>query len=177
MLLPILLLAWQAAPASPPPMTATHSSPPAIVAVDMPGRATIYAVPEANEVPADRIEIRVLGGTELLWDAPLRVGRAGASVTQHVAQAEPPACFVKGAADRWVQGSLSMSFSRRKLSNTPTGTFTYDVRVSWTRAAASDGCAREGMRTVQVQSVAELAPGQEAVLRGDAGLEVRLKRR
>jgi hypothetical protein len=174
--LPILFLALLAPPADPPPIMVTNTSPP-VMAVPAPGRGLVYGIPEANDVPANAIEVQVRGGSELLWDAPLRVGRVGASVMQHVTQAEPVKCFVKEAADRWVQTSLSMSFSRRKLSNTPSGTFSYDIRVSWSRPAAADGCAREGGRSVEVRSTIDLAPGQQAVLRGDAGLEVRVKRR
>jgi len=175
--LPIFFIALLAAPADPPPIMVTNTSPTAVLAVPGPGMGLVYNIPEANDVPADTIEVQVRGGTELLWDAPLRVGRVGASVIQHLTQAEPVKCFAKQAADRWVQTSLSMGFSRRKLSNTPAGTFSYDIRVSWSRPASPDGCAREGGRSVEVSSAVDLARGQEAVLRGDAGLEVRLRRR
>ena len=133
-------------------------------------------VPEANEAPADTLEIRIRSGSELLWEGSVRVGKPGASLTQHLFQSEPAGC-PPGPYAGSVHASVGLTVQRLRYSTSPAGVFTYPVRVSWERPALAGGCGGGGTRSVEIREDVELRPGQQAVLRGDVGLQVEIRRR
>jgi len=170
--LPILLLAALAG--QPGGMVATNTAP-QTVAVPA-GRPLRSLVPEANEAPADSLDIRISSGSELLWEGRVRVGKPGASLTQHLFQSEPPGC-PPGRFDGSVHQSVSLTVQRLRYSTNAAGVFTYPVRVGWERPALPGGCGGAGTRSVEIREDVELRPGERAVLRGDVGLQVEIRRR
>lgn len=163
---------------APPPVVVVHTAPEPVVAgpPGLPGRPSVYAIPEANEAPPDEIEMRVSSGSDLLWEGRLRVSRVGASLIQYVNQAEPAACPEEDR-EKSVHSSVSISLQRWKLSTTPHGAFNYQVRASWKRPSSPRGCVTQGARTVEVNQGLDLKPGEAATVRGDVGLTVWVRRR
>jgi hypothetical protein len=189
MSLAIAFLALQAAaPAPPAPhtggMVSNSSPPPIVTVVTSPAppvlqgtgdRPVVYAIPEANDAPPDVLELRVSAGSEILWDGRIRVGRPGASMIQHLSQTEPVGCPKSPYANS-VHSSISIALQRTKLSVTPEGAFNYPLRVSWERPSSARGCSAEGARKVEISKGVDLKPGQSVTLKGDVGLEVRVRR-
>lgn len=171
MLLPILLVAVAGQPGG---MVATSTAP---QAVTVPARRRVRTlVPEANDAPADTLDIRIRSGSELLWEGSVRVGKPGASLTQHLFQSEPPGC-PPGRYAGSVHAAVSLTVERLRYSTSPAGAFTYPVRVGWERPALAGGCGGAGTRSVEIRDDVELRHGDRVVLRGDVGLQLEIRRR
>jgi hypothetical protein len=169
--MPILLLALQTAGG----MVANSSPPPPVISVPS-GQPMVYRIPEANEAPPDRLEIRVRSASQLLWEGVLRVGKPGASLVQYLSQTEPSGCPESHHGGS-VFSSLNVSAQRDKLSTSPEGAFSYTLRINWERPNSARGCMGDGRRSVQISQSVDLRPGQQAILRGDVGLQVEIRRR
>lgn len=173
----IALQSGMATHSTPPPPAIVHVAPEPVVGVPgLPGRAAVYAIPEANEVPPDELEMRVTAGSEKLWEGRLRAGKVGASLIQYINQAEPAGCPATDQ-EKSVHSTVSVSLQRWKLSTTPAGAFNYQMRVSWKRPSSARGCLTEGARTVEINQGLDLKPGQATVVKGDVGLTVWVRRR
>ena len=159
----------------PPPPIVRTTAPPAPPAPPAPA---LYPRPADREaLRPETIELRVMSEEGLIWQGTLRVGPVGAVISQDRREATAEQC----AADVPYSGAgLHTNFSinvSRLYRVTPGGRVLYSVSVRWSRPASRDGCMALGSRTVQLEQRVELEPGREAVLRGDAGLTVTLRRR
>ena len=177
LLLSLALSAQGASPpvaktSSPPPMIVTHSvsQPPVQVVSTAPPPLVRIAPP-----PPVTLEIRVSGEDGLIWQGPLRVGGgAGATVSQSRAEAQPASCPPPQGYERSPESSFRLNLSVSEGQDSPQR---YHLGIQWSRPGSPEGCIDSGSRTVQLQQTIALDGRQEAVLRGDAGLEIRLKRR
>jgi hypothetical protein len=186
-----LLLAGQSAPmatpyvapppiitrsVAPPPIARSNSLPPPVVTVNTappPALLPINAIGDLGPQPPTLLEIRVSGEDGLLWQGSLRVGPS-ASYAENRNESPPVPCPGRPAYDNTLRTSLSLNVSKYGRGDGP-DQFTF--AVSWSRPGDARNCAEAAMRSVQLQQSVTLPPGGEAVLRGDGGLAVQVRRR
>ena len=164
----LMLLAIQAATIATP--RGTVPTPPPIVPV--------YAVPTISE-PLDRtapprlseVEVVIRAPAGILWQGMLRVADRGESNWSQT-RSEPPRqpCAVRSSYWNGDREMLSLSLSPG-ARDTPDGMI---VQVRWARRG-DDTC--DGLRTVELRQTVALPSRQTAVVTGDGGLRVELRRR
>jgi hypothetical protein len=165
-----LLLAGQSAPMAtpfiaPPPIMVTNSAPPMA--------NPILAAPDLPASPPVLVDIRVDGEGATLWQGSLRVGPS-ASYSENRSESRERPCSPYLSYDQGLRSSLMLNLTNYVTRERPNQ---FSVSVSWNRPATPEACGEPGSRSVQLQQSIELAPGAEAVLHGDGGLAVRLRRR
>jgi hypothetical protein len=125
--------------------------------------------------PHSVLELRISSSsTGVMWQDSLRIGgRAGANFEQSKSEADAPTCPIVGYE--------RSSGTRLRVNIQPVGAKEgragYNVGVHWDRPNSADGCSGKGKRMVSITQTLELAPGEERILEGDAGLTVRVRRR
>ena len=161
-------------------VTATTPPPPMVVSVPVAPPAPIMAVgripmvAKANDVA--RVRLRIVAGSQTLFDDELRVGRnSGASYS--VSRSEAP--LINCSSDRYYGGggdrdSLNVQlYYRDDVQGAPA----INVNVTWQRPAAGTTCPNEGTRSVSLVQTVPLASGETETIPGDAGLVDTLTRR
>jgi hypothetical protein len=170
-----MMLSLSLALASQGSVTRAPAPPPIIVsAPPAPPTANYPFSPSRVAGPAAILDIRIASEGRLLAEDTLRVGPTGAAITQSRSEAPSANCLVANSYGR----TTGTNF---RLQIQPIGgeqqRAHYNVDVSWSRPGSDDGCVQGGNRSVSLQQTVELAPGQEVMLRGDAGLSIRIRRR
>lgn len=174
MIVALLFFAGSAQPVPAPP------APPPIISVPVapsPLAVARVAPPiiRSEPAPAVPIDVRITAGDNLLFSDTLRVARnAGASYSQSRSEASPVLCPGFSGYDRGERSSLNIQLYWRESGGDGPGV---SASVNWQRPQGGTDCAEIGSRGVQVSQSVRLAPGESAVIRGDAGLVVRLTRR
>lgn len=158
-MLPLLLQAVIAAP-----------SPPLVVA---PSRDVTRIERQATEAPAT-VQVEVSAAGRTLWAGPLRVARgAGASYTEQLSQAPAQRCGAEPShLFRTHRSSFTVTLSPRGYGEAEM----LGVEVRWTRPGDASCPNPGGTRTVQIEDAVKLPQGAQAVLTGDGGLVVKLRR-
>jgi hypothetical protein len=119
--------------------------------------------PAGSTAPPVLLDVRVSSGAGDLWQGSLRTGQAGASLTHHRSESEAEGCPDQPAYDKTIRHQLTVNIHNAGAQ--PTGA-AYHVSVSWQRPASPQGCASDGMRTVQIQQTIGLPPGAQAMMQG-----------
>ena len=154
---------------TPPPIVSTSVFPPPIIV------SRIAQPIRAEMLPAVPVEVRITAGDRLLYFDTLRVARgAGASYSENRSEASALLCPDAQSYDRSERTSLSVNLYWRDSGSEAPGV---NVTVNWQRPQSGTDCAPVGSRGIQVSQSVRLAPGESAVIKGDAGLTVRLTRR
>jgi hypothetical protein len=160
------------APPAPPPVI-TYTAPPAPPAPPSPAVYQRMAARLAQ--PPAILDVRVSGEGGLLWEGTLRVGASSAMINQSRTEAQPASCPREAMlSERSVHTTFSLNLSPSFYSEEPD---LYSVSVGWTRLPDGNACARDGTRTVQLQTTIRIAEHNMATLHGDAGLIVEIRRR
>ena len=130
--------------------------------------------PSASTAQIETLAVRLSSSQGVLWQGDLRVGlNQGASYSQNMSQASPDLCPAGSPYDRSERGSVSFNVY---LQNHGQARPSYRVDASWARPILSADCGESGTRTVQINQMVVLEPGQTTVIEGDAGLRVELTR-
>lgn len=152
----------------PPPITVVPTPPPVLRVA--PIRGDYSAVPAVAPFP---IRVRVVAGTQVLFNDTLRIAR-NANASYQESRNEAPETICPGERYYSSQERYSLNinlYSRDDNSSGPA----VNISVSWTRPARAVTCG-EGTRQVQLTQTVPLASGQSVTLQGDAGLSVTLSR-
>ena len=132
-------------------------------------------MPNPLTAPPVLFDIEVTGNEQLLWRGSLRASaRAAASYAHQREEAEPANCPVQERWNRSGRTSLELKVVMRDVRP---GNEKLAVDVEWVRPSSQTGCNDAGSRTVKLQETVDITDRQDLVVRGDAGLTVRLKRR
>lgn len=164
-----LLLAAQSAP----PIVRTDSPPPPVMVVNSAPPPTLYFPGDSPASPPAVVEVRISGEGGPLWQGVLRVGPS-ATYSENRSESRATPCPGVPGYDQSLRTSLNLILSHYPRTN---GQDQFGVSFSWSRPADARSCREGGTRMVQLQQMVELAPGGEAVLRGDGGLALQLRRR
>jgi hypothetical protein len=167
----ITMLAIQAAampampyapPAPPAPPAIMRSFAPPIVVTSAPQSA----------VRTSDIDVVIRAPSGVLWQGTLRVADRGRESNWSQTRTEPPgaACPTRGYG--WVGEREMLSLSLAAPSGEPSSSLA--VQVRWARRGDS-GC--DGLRTVELRETVALSDRRTAVVTGDGGLRVELRRR
>lgn len=162
----VLLIAQAAATLSAPqapPLPIVMAPPPAFLP-----RVAAFAM---NQGPRVRVGVTVRSPAGILWDGSLWVsGRGQSSWRQSVQEPQAEDCPRTRPYDS-MQNEISVTLS-------PTGEAglapLVNVSVRWARPAEA---ACGGARIVELRETVSLEDGKPAVIRGDGGLVVELRRR
>jgi hypothetical protein len=128
----------------------------------------------AAEGQIDGISVRVSSPEGVLWQGTLRVANnQGASYSQNLSQASTQICPPNSPYDRSERSSVSFNVYAQNYGQ---GTPGYRIDASWARPIKEANCLESGTRTVQINHVVALEPGQTTVIEGDAGLRVEVTR-
>lgn len=128
----------------------------------------------AAEGQIDHISVRVSSPQGVLWQGVLRVANnQGASYSQNLSQASAQSCPSNSPYDRSERSSVSFNVYAQNYGQ---GTPSYRIDASWARPIKEANCLESGTRTVQINHVVTLEPGQSTVIEGDAGLRVEVTR-
>lgn len=171
--MPILASLLLAAQSAPPPVVGTNSPPPPVMVVNTAPPPALYFPGDSPVSPPAVVEVRISGEGAPLWQGVLRVGPA-ASYSENRSESRATPCPGVPGYDQSLRTSLNLNLSHYPRTNGP-GQF--GITFSWSRPSDARNCQEGGTRTVQLQQTVELAPGGEAVLRGDGGLTLQLRRR
>jgi hypothetical protein len=166
------LLAAQA-----PPMVAVAPPAPPSPPMPMVSRSPMIIVPDRPaQHPASNFEVEISAGRSPLWSATLRTayGRS-ASFRESLDQAAPDGCGLE-IRERQVSQRLEIGISPVDYRPAGEQSNRFTVGVIWVRPASPGSCPDLGTRTVEVQRIVTLRPGEEIEIEGDAGLRVRLRR-
>ena len=156
-LLPLLLA--QAAPMITTTTIESHSGP-----IGTPAKGAVF----------ENIGIAVSSPQGPLWEGTLRVSpNQGASYQQNLSQASAQPCPSGSPYERSERSHLNVSvYAEQNLQLN----LSYRIDASWARPIANLDCRETGTRTVQINHVVVIAPGETSVVEGDAGLRVQLTR-
>jgi hypothetical protein len=157
------------APPAPPPIIVPTAPP------SPPSPAAYQRMVALLSQPPAILDVRVSGEGGLLWEGTLRVGPSGAMINQSRTEAQPASCPHEALPpDRSVRTPFSLNLGSSLYSGEPD---LFNVSVGWTRLPDGSACARDGTRTVQLQTTVRIGEHGAATLRGDAGLTVEIRRR
>lgn len=158
-----LLLAQAAVSVAAPPLT---PSPPVIV--------TRSAFSPGITRPRFRVAITVRAAEGVLWSGSLWVSSraGGASWRQNMQEAQPDECATPITYGVNAQSELSVQVNPMSSADT-SAREQVTVNVRWTRPAPTP-CG--GSRTVELRQTIALDSREPAVVRGDGGLLVELRR-
>jgi hypothetical protein len=166
----ILFLALQSATSAPIAAPPAPPMPPPVYTA----RTTM--TPQYRRQPTEVavFDVELRGGDVILWRGQLRASDvAPASFTQRESNAPEGACprpfDYQGDAN-----ALSLNISSIRFGEEG-GSF--NVRASWDRPTKGGCVDGSGQRSLSVTERLAIAPGEAKVIRGDAGFEVRLRRR
>jgi hypothetical protein len=125
-------------------------------------------------VPAVPIHVRVMVGSQQLFNDTFRVSRtASANYSQSRSEASEAACATVRNYSSQERYSLNINLY---LSGESLTTPMVNVSVSWQRPTKTLSCSGEGSRQVQVSQNVLLPAGQSVTIEGDAGLMVTISR-
>ncbi|MBB5696918.1 hypothetical protein [Sphingomonas yantingensis] len=158
-------------PISAPP--APPSSPPPIVRGAV---ANGYPFPRPARRPTDVavFDVEISGAGQRLWRGALRVSDVASASFEHRERNAPGQDCEIAWAERGETKSISLNINAMRG---PADTTVFMVRAVWERPGDGSCDGGYAQRSVSVSDRLAIPRGGDAVLRGDAGFEIRLKRR
>ncbi len=163
---------WVAAQAGVATATATATSALPPPAVSPPAGA------RSGDLPMTTIDVVLTVGRETLWSGPLRLGTSGASYSQSLRESEAP-CPTNSARNgdsrQFYEASRQLSVNLNRRGSPREQADAFSISVRWQRPIPV--CEGSGNRSISLDQVVDVTPGQTVRVTGDAGLVVVLTRR